>query len=58
METQLDLAFMIFGLAFFIFVIRLASRDHRESENRRIMESREFGLGSKRQRKASMFRRK
>lgn len=50
-----DLAYLAFGLGFFLFVTRMIARDHRESEERRIMEQREFGIGSKNQRKSRKF---
>lgn len=43
-----ELAFMIFGLGFFLFVTLIITRDHRESWERRIMEAREFGFERKR----------
>ena len=44
METMLSLAFMVFGLAFFVYVTRIVTRDHREAYERRLMEAREFGF--------------
>lgn len=49
METMLDLAFMLFGLGFFTFSIRIVNRDHREAHEQRMMEAREFGFGGKNQ---------
>jgi len=57
-ETANAIGFMIFGLAFFILITVVILRAHTQDENRRIMELREFGIGSKRQRKGSMFRHK
>ena len=51
-ETAYSIAFMIFGLAFFMFVIRMVMRDHREAYERRLMEAREFGYGGKNQQSA------
>lgn len=48
-ETVYSIAFMIFGLAFFMFSIRMVMRDHREAYERRVMEAREFGFGGKNQ---------
>lgn len=45
-------AFMLFGLGFYLFVIRMISRDHREGREARIMEAREFGFGAKGQHNA------
>jgi hypothetical protein len=53
METYLALAFMVFGLGFFLFVIFVILHDHRESWERRIMEAREFGFGGKHQHDAT-----
>lgn len=51
-SENVALAFMIFGLAFFVFVVRIVTCDHRESWERRIMEAREFGFGGKHQHNA------
>lgn len=45
MESLFSYAFMLFGLGFFIFCIRVVRRDHREAWEQRMMEAREFGLG-------------
>lgn len=58
METYLALAFMVFGLGFFLFVVLVLNRDHRESWNRRIMEAREFGFGGKHQHNADTLHKK
>jgi len=58
METSLNLAFMVFGLAFFLFTIRIVMRDHRESWERRVMEAREFGFGGKNQHNAQTLHKK
>lgn len=42
-ETLFTYGFMLFGLAFFIFVTNMVNRQHDADENRRIMERREFG---------------
>jgi hypothetical protein len=52
----MEIAFMIFGLAFFLFVTRMISRDHRESWERRIMEAREFGFGGRKQHNSDSLR--
>lgn len=49
MKTILDLAFMLFCLGFFVFVIRMITRDQREDHAIRVMEAREFGFGGKNQ---------
>lgn len=49
MENLQELVFMVFGLGFFIFVIRMVVRDKREDHAIRIMEAREFGFGGKNQ---------
>lgn len=56
METVLSLAFMVFGLGFFLFVVMILNRDHRESWERRIAEAREFGFGGKHQHTARTLR--
>jgi hypothetical protein len=45
METFMSLAFMVFSFGFFLFSMRLVSRDHRESWEQRMQEAREFGVG-------------
>lgn len=47
-----DWAFMLFGFAFFIFVIRMVRSDQKEDQSTRIMEAREFGFGGKGQHNA------
>jgi len=42
MATILDLAFMVFALGFFIYSMRIVTRDHREAWEQRMMEAREF----------------
>jgi len=49
METYLALAFMVFGLGFFLFVIFILTRSDRQEWERRLMEAREFGFGGKHQ---------
>jgi hypothetical protein len=49
MDTALSLFFMVFALGFFLFAMRVITRDHRESWERRLMEAREFGLRKPRQ---------
>jgi len=49
MESLSDLAYLAFGLGFFLFVIRMIHRDSREEYERRLMEAREFGFGGKNQ---------
>jgi hypothetical protein len=45
METlALDLAFMVFGLGFFMFVINMIRKQDNADHERRIMELREFGF--------------
>lgn len=40
-------AFMLFGLGFYLFVIRMIVRDDESRYNRRLGEAREFGFGGK-----------
>lgn len=58
MEDVMSLFFMVFGLAFFIYVTNIVRNDQREdlrdkrsaqreSYERRVMEAREFGFGGK-----------
>lgn len=58
-ETMNATVFMVFGFAFFMFVIfflvMIVNRDHREGENRRVMEMREFGPETVRERKRRKF---
>jgi len=58
MDTVLSLCFMLFGLAFFMFVIRIVMRDHREAHEQRIMEAREFGFGGRNQHTAKTLHKK
>jgi hypothetical protein len=44
MEALASLGFLLIGLGFFIFVIRMIERDDRVEHERRIMEQREFGF--------------
>lgn len=52
MKTMLSLAFMVFGLGFFLYSTNIIRRDHREDRAVRIMEAREFGFGGKNQHNA------
>jgi hypothetical protein len=45
MEALASLGFLLIGLGFFVYVIRMDSRDHREAHENRLMEAREFGFG-------------
>jgi hypothetical protein len=38
---------LIFSLGFFLYTIRIVTRDHRESWEHRMMEAREFGPDAK-----------
>lgn len=58
METMLSLAFMVFSLGFFLLSMRIVTRDHRESYERRIMEAREFGFGGPNQHNAKTLHEK
>ena len=48
-DTAVALAFMIFGLGFFLFVVYIILHSNREGWERRVMEAREFGFGGKNQ---------
>ena len=58
MEYFVTWVMLIFSLGFFIFTIRIVTRDHRESWERRIMEAREFGFGNKNQHNAKTLHEK
>jgi hypothetical protein len=58
MESLADLAYLAFGLGFFLFVIRMIHSDSRETYERRVMEAREFGFGGKNQHNAKTLHEK
>lgn len=41
----MEIAFMVFGLGFFLFVVLMIERSEERSYQRRLNEAREFGYG-------------